>query len=301
MSMDDRLQTETAGPTTHALAEVARFLQVVRHRMWMLMSCIVVGGMIGGAWYAMSPPKFESSAEILVLKTEGGAMDNNNSNGSNSRAILDVMPTYQKVLSSDVVLEGAIKSLPAKYRGDFKGQRKARWTKILRDSMTVSSTRLTNVLSVRYVSGNPESAARVVGAVVDSYLAFMRSTHRGSAKDALDVLTREKGELENKLREKEQRAMLYAVGAATWRDQVHVAWARSRMALNDRDWRKILLLPERWDIPKFQLKGTDLLARGFVAGPKLGAALERGEDYWIASDFKASRDDILQFIESVAQ
>ena len=203
MSMDDRSQIESAGTGTHALAEVIRFLQVVRHRMRLLTLCVVAGGILGVTWYLVSPPKYESSAEILVLKTEGGAMDGGNANANNSRNIQDVMPTYQKILTSDVVLEGAIKALPTKYRIDFKGQKKAKWNKILRDSISVSSARLTNVLSVRYTSKSPESAARVVGAVVESYLTFMRQTHRSNAKDALDVLTKEKEELEQKLTEKE--------------------------------------------------------------------------------------------------
>ena len=205
--MDDRSQNESGGRTTHALAEVVRFLQVVRHRLRLLTMCVAAGGLLGGLWYSIATRKYESSAEILVLKTEGGAMDSGNSNGSNSRAILDVMPTYQKVLTSDVVLEGAIKSLPNKYRGDFRGQKKAKWTKILRDNMTVSSTRMTNVLNVRYVSTSPESAARVVGAVVDSYLTFMRQTHHSSSKEALDVLTKEKANIEQSMNEKEQELL----------------------------------------------------------------------------------------------
>ncbi len=51
------------------------------------------------------------------------------------------------------------------------------------------------------------------------------------------------------LRPREQRIVLYQVGAAAWRDLVHLAWARSRAALDDPQWRRLLKLPDRWQAP----------------------------------------------------
>ena len=97
-----------------------------------------------------------------------------------------------------------------------------------------------------------------------------------------------------KLRENEQQKLLYAVGAEAWRGSVHLAWAKSRAPLTDRAWERMLKLPERWVIPSFPLAGRDLLAIGFPPGPDMGRELKRLEDYWIASDFTSTKEELLQ-------
>jgi poly(A) polymerase len=37
-----------------------------------------------------------------------------------------------------------------------------------------------------------------------------------------------------------------------------------------------------------------LLKVGFVSGPELGAMLQELEDWWIASDFKPGKDELLE-------
>ena len=99
-----------------------------------------------------------------------------------------------------------------------------------------------------------------------------------------------------KLRENEQQKLLYAVGAEAWRDSVHLAWAKSRASLTDRAWDRMLKLPGRWVVPTFPIAGRDLLALGFPSGPDMGRELKRLEDYWIASDFKSTREELLESI-----
>lgn len=95
------------------------------------------------------------------------------------------------------------------------------------------------------------------------------------------------------LREREQRIVLYQTGAETWRDLVRLAWARSGAAMDDRAWKRLLRLPERWTVPKFPVTGRDLLDKGLNPGPEIGVTLRRLEDWWVASDFTATKDDLL--------
>jgi poly(A) polymerase len=99
------------------------------------------------------------------------------------------------------------------------------------------------------------------------------------------------------LRETEQKRILYAMGVVNWKDSVHLAWARSRALLTDRGWRRLLNLPSRWEIPRFPVKGQDLIEIGFPPGPDLGRELQRLEGLWIMSDFKPTRDALLQSIK----
>ena len=95
------------------------------------------------------------------------------------------------------------------------------------------------------------------------------------------------------LRPREQRAMLHHLGAEAWCDAVQLAWARSKAPLADRRWKRLLRLPERWPVPALPVSGHDLIATGLKPGPEIGAALQRLEDWWVASDFKPGKDDML--------
>ena len=64
--------------------------------------------------------------------------------------------------------------------------------------------------------------------------------------------------------------------------------------MDDAGWRELLDLSERWAIPVFPISGRDLLAAGMKPGPEMGEALRRLEDWWVASDFKPTPQDLLQ-------
>ena len=97
-----------------------------------------------------------------------------------------------------------------------------------------------------------------------------------------------------RLRERERRVVLYHVGQETWRDTVRLAWAKSKDPAGSKKWRDLLAFTDQWPIPRFPLTGKDLLARGVKQGPLLGKELGRLEDWWIASDFMADKDDLLR-------
>jgi poly(A) polymerase len=100
-----------------------------------------------------------------------------------------------------------------------------------------------------------------------------------------------------KLRENEQQKLLYTMGSEAWRDSVHLAWAKSRASQTDQTWLRMLNLPSRWVPPSFPVTGRDLLDLGFPSGPDLGRELKRLEDYWIGTDFKSTKDELLESIK----
>jgi poly(A) polymerase len=103
------------------------------------------------------------------------------------------------------------------------------------------------------------------------------------------------------LKDNERRALLYSMGKQAWMDACCLYHARSRAALNNRDWQDLKSLAERWPIPNLPISGKDLLDKGIAAGPHLGNLLQRAEDFWVAGDFKASREDLLTYLESVME
>jgi poly(A) polymerase len=97
-----------------------------------------------------------------------------------------------------------------------------------------------------------------------------------------------------RLRPAEQHRLLYALGESTWTDAVNLSWSKSRATLSDPKWQALRDLPTHWKRPVFPVNGKDLMERGIKAGPALGNTLRRLEDWWIASDFKPSPDEILR-------
>jgi poly(A) polymerase len=85
------------------------------------------------------------------------------------------------------------------------------------------------------------------------------------------------------------RALLYHLGPQSFIDRVLLAWSRSQAGASDQSWRELASLPGRWTVPSFPLKAADIMSRGIVAGPALGAALRLAEQFWIDADFPADR------------
>ncbi len=98
------------------------------------------------------------------------------------------------------------------------------------------------------------------------------------------------------LRAREQRRVLYELGAQAWRDRVLMAWAHAKAPLDDAAWKRLLRLPKRWPIPNFPVTGKDLLAAGQPHGPGIGETLRRLEDWWMAADFKTTKQDLMKRI-----
>jgi tRNA nucleotidyltransferase/poly(A) polymerase len=85
------------------------------------------------------------------------------------------------------------------------------------------------------------------------------------------------------LSEHQQQALLYRLGADTFTDQALLGWARSGASADDKSWRVLVMLSQRWTAPVFPIKAADLMVRGVEKGPKLGAAHEAAEKAWNAA------------------
>jgi poly(A) polymerase len=83
------------------------------------------------------------------------------------------------------------------------------------------------------------------------------------------------------------RVCLYRHGPAAYRERVLIAWTRTSAAPDSEDWRRRLGLPERWQVPRFPIKGADVLAAGVEAGPRVGEILRAVEQWWVEGGFTA--------------
>jgi poly(A) polymerase len=95
------------------------------------------------------------------------------------------------------------------------------------------------------------------------------------------------------------RCLIYRQGSRVYLGRLLLAWASFCGPLDEDAWTLAAALVNRWKPPSFPLSGADLIAKGWKAGPELGAELKRLEDLWIDSDFELSGYDLLMRLSSL--
>jgi len=191
-------------PTTHVVHALMHFVRVVRYRQSIVLTSITVGLLLGGLYFATAKRFYQSKASLLVLQT---GMDLSNPAMTPDSMRQGLMPTYERLFSSAVVLEGALKLLTPPERIDFQAVPPETWTTQLRNNLSATTVRQTNIIEIAYRSSTPKTAVAVVHALLQSYLDFMDKTHKGTAGEIIKVLTQEKGQLEQKLVQKEAEVL----------------------------------------------------------------------------------------------
>ena len=192
-------------PPPHVLHALLRFGRVVRYRKGTLAVFVVVALLLGGLYFATATRIYESGASLLVMQTgrevEGAALR------SQADAGHSLMPTFQKLFYSDVVLNRTAERLPRAHRVDLASYPREQWAARLKERLTASMVRNTNIIEIAFRSKQAETASVVVNSVLESYLDFMEKNHQSTAAQILDVLTREKAQVEQDLAEGEKNLL----------------------------------------------------------------------------------------------
>ncbi|HTM54318.1 MAG TPA: polysaccharide biosynthesis tyrosine autokinase [Pirellulales bacterium] len=198
------LVRQTPERATHALQGFAQFARVVRYRQNVLFAALAVAVLFGGLYYATTKRVYQAKASLLVLQT-GSDVTNTAMTAEGVRQGL--MPTYERLFSSAVVLDGALRNLQPADRADLVEVPPEKWINTLRANLSASTLRQTNIIEIGFRSKSPSAAVAVVNAVLRSYLEFMEKTHKGTAGQIIEVITREKGQLEQRLATKEAEVL----------------------------------------------------------------------------------------------
>lgn len=83
------------------------------------------------------------------------------------------------------------------------------------------------------------------------------------------------------------RGLIYRVGIENFKRATRAAWARSGEAGHDPAWRAKCLLADHWRPPQMPFSGSDVLALGVPAGPRVGVILKAFEAWWVGQNFPA--------------
>ena len=105
LPVDPPMQT-----ASHFVHTLMRFYWTVRRRQSVVIACLGIGLLLGLLFFATATRVYEAASSLLVLKT---GTESWSPNMSADRAMQDQMATYETLCTSAVVLEDALKRLPA--------------------------------------------------------------------------------------------------------------------------------------------------------------------------------------------
>ncbi len=184
-----------------------RMVLAVRYRKNLVVAVMAAAVLLGGLYYATATRYYAAKAQILVTQPRGDRLDTSVTNDESVRQ--NIMPTYENIVRSAKVVEGAVCNLPPADRIDLAGAPQDRWVARLQANLSAKAIRSTNVLDVSYRSRDPQVAVNVVRAVVQSYLDFMDRMQRGTAGEISRMLTQER-QARAEERDRKQQELLEA-------------------------------------------------------------------------------------------
>ncbi len=262
--MDDELSTANLTRRHESLdvfAGALRFLKSVRARMPVMAAFVILSALAAIVYYVMAPRVYESHAELMVLQTGNKAFD---AESGQSQSLSDVMPTIERVMSRDKVIKRAIRGVPKDHRIDLWGVSPDEWIESFRSRMSVTTARNTNIITVSYRSRSAETAYVVVSELVNAFLEFMDNVHQNNARELLQLLAREKSQVEEQIRVKEAEHLSLL-------DRTPVVFGADEKPTNVLNERVISLNTELVEAQKRRLMAHSRLV-------SFEAALRNGED-----------------------
>jgi succinoglycan biosynthesis transport protein ExoP len=191
---------------TQLVHALLRLVIAVRYRKNLVIAVMAVSAFLGGLYYTTRPRLYSSKAVLLVSQNGRDQLDISIANDESLRQ--NTMPTFEKIIISAKVLEGALQRLGPADRVDFDNTPRDSWVGILQKNVASQVVRNTSIIEVSYRSKDPQVAANVVSAVVQSYLDFMDRIHKGTAGELSRILTQERNEVAGKLAQKQEELLV---------------------------------------------------------------------------------------------
>jgi len=199
------LQSESPHESsTHIVHALMQFLLAIRYRWNVVATSLAVAGLLGGLYFATATRYYGARAKIFVRPTGDNLSPSMTADGMRQQSL---MPTFENLLSSTKVVEGAIKYLQPEDRIDLAGAPKTAWAGILKKNLSTQVVPNTYVIEVGCRSKDAKAAVSVVNALVQSYIEFLDETHRGAVVEIKNILTEEKTELAGQLAQKNQQLL----------------------------------------------------------------------------------------------
>ncbi|MCY4479027.1 MAG: CCA tRNA nucleotidyltransferase [Rhodospirillales bacterium] len=168
---------------------------------------------------------------------------------------------------------------------------------------------LARLVAIENNHAEADPVRRLTSLMLDTYygasdfaaLSVLVNRWRLSGDDGarLAALTDLPAALNDDLDARDLRALLYRLGSDRVRDLILMTWAVQDKAGSETTRRAMMETARAWQAPAFPLTGSDVLAQGVDAGPKVGQLLKTVEDWWIERDFAPDRTALLERLDAL--
>lgn len=203
--------TGPEAPETEAggLAQLWRFVMVLRRRWMVVVACTFLGLAAALAAAATLPRKWEAKASVVLHMSGPQVLDKVKGVTEDAEgrmlAYREYYQTQRRIMGSRTIAARALDKLGLATDPEFLGiddiedpeERRRAMAEIdpverLRELVTISEVRNSRVLEVRAVYPDPQIAAAMANAVVDAYLEHVRNTRTRLGSDARKSLSKER-------------------------------------------------------------------------------------------------------------
>ena len=138
-------QNQESDSTAHSIRQLIRFLRVVWHRRLVIIGTLTISSMLGSLYFYTAVRIYKSEAQLLVVNTGQENLPTSMAGGRDDHAAI---ATYEKLVSSPLVLQSAATLLQKPVRSLFNTQDPDQIAKQIAGGLTVGGIRNTNLLHI---------------------------------------------------------------------------------------------------------------------------------------------------------
>jgi poly(A) polymerase len=155
---------------------------------------------------------------------------------------------------------------------------------VLKDIIPVAADGIARLRALIAVEPIPDAIRRLAALAPDASAERLKLSTKDRVR--LAAITAKAPALDPLADDMTQRRLLYRLGKLIYRDRALIEAPHDRLLV-------LLALAEAWPAPKLPISGSDALALGMNEGERIGDTLATVEQFWIDSDFTASRTECL--------
>ena len=202
-------------------------MRTVTRRFKWIIGTILICLLLAMVITVMTKPVYEATATIELTKSSGGSMDLGLADilsqqaGSGEAGLLVDQQTETTILQGDSLALAVIQRLGLASQPTFAAKEgpdtekglpleespgtRTRLLRIFKANLKVNPIRGTRLIQVAYESHDPQQAAQIANAIIDSYKNQYLQSHYNATSEASDWLTKQLSELKTNVEDSEKK------------------------------------------------------------------------------------------------
>lgn len=177
---------------------------ITRHTGWLFLSCIL-GLIVGSTYYLLTPFKYESSAEILLMQNDSGAMATGVA-GKERTVSEELLATHMKLIQSNRIIGAALERDGLIKLPSIESQVTPRQTAVqyVNEQLYVTSggtgrAKNAHVLNIAFRHTSAEDAQKILSSIVSEYQSYIKARFQDVNIEAATLITKARRELDQEI------------------------------------------------------------------------------------------------------